>query len=83
MIFLFYVIKKEEEEIRIVFLGGIGIGKSVIVNIIFGSNCFRVLILGLFLIKICLLILFNCFDCNFVIVDIFGIFDLLIINEFI
>lgn len=64
-------------------MGGIGIGKSVIGNIIFGSNLFRVLILGLFLIKICLWKVVNCFGLNFEIVDIFGIFNLLIINEFI
>lgn len=56
-------------------MGCEGLGKSVIVNIIFGINC----IVELFII----LYLYCCFGYNFVIINIFGIFELFIIDEYI
>lgn len=59
-------------------MGCKGLGKSVIVNIIFGRNCVK----G-FLIKMCLYNLNDCFGYDFVIVNIFGIIELFIIDEYI
>lgn len=73
--------KEECEEIWIVLFGRMGIGKSVLGNIILGENVFKFLFLGFFIIKKCLEEFFVWFGYNFVIVDIFGIFDIENINE--
>lgn len=44
----------KENEIRFVFIGKIGLGKSVIGNIIFGIKNFKLFVLGLFIIRKCL-----------------------------
>lgn len=44
----------KEEEIRIVFIGKIGFGKSVIGNIIFGKDKFNFFVVGIFVISKCL-----------------------------
>lgn len=44
----------KEKEIRIVLVGKIGFGKSVMGNIIFGKKKFKLNVLGLFIIKECL-----------------------------
>lgn len=42
------------EEIRIVFFGKMGMGKSVIGNIIFGKMLFELFVLGLLIMSRCL-----------------------------
>lgn len=59
-----------------VFIGKIGLGKSVMGNIIFGEKKFIFFLFGLFVISSCLQKYVYCFGCKIVIVDIFGIFDI-------
>lgn len=49
-----YILDVENnEEIRIVFFGKMGVGKSVFGNIIFGNNVFVLKVLVLFIISCC------------------------------
>lgn len=53
--FFFFIVnkffrKKEYEEVWLVIIGKIGLGKSVIGNIIFGIKCFEFFIFGNFII---------------------------------
>lgn len=73
----------EWDEIRIVFFGRMGNGKSVIGNIILGKKVFKFLVFGLFIIKNCLYELELWFGYNIVVVDILGIFDIMFINKYI
>lgn len=70
-------LKLWNDEIRIVFIGKIGLGKSVIGNIIFGEKLLIFGLLGKFVIIKCLQLFVVCFDYKIFIVDIFGIFDIL------
>lgn len=72
-----------EEEIRLVLLGGIGTGKSATANTILGSNFFRVSTSGSSLSKTCSLKSSNRFGCKLVIVDTPGIFNPSTTNELI
>lgn len=71
----------KEMEIRIVLFGKLGIGKSVIGNIIIGEKSFYLLVFGLFFMRKCLQKCVVCFGCNVFVVDIFGIFDILKNND--
>lgn len=79
-----YILDVENnEEIRIVFFGKMGVGKSVFGNIIFGDNMFVLKVLVLFIISCCVYNLLYWFGYKIVIVDMFGIFDILFENYYI
>lgn len=44
-----------DNEVRIVFFGKIGVGRSVIGNLIFGGKVFELMVLVLFIISCCIL----------------------------
>lgn len=78
MFFIILVFK----ELRVVLFGKIGLGKSVIGNIIVGEKYFKLFCVGFFVIIKCLkYIVENCFGKKIVVVDMFGIFDMEILNE--
>lgn len=58
------------------FFGKIGLGKSVIVNIILGEKKFELMVLGILVICKCKYEFIVRFGWKLVIVDMFGIFDI-------
>lgn len=70
-----------KNEIRIVFIGKIGFGKSVIGNIILNNNYFFFCFLMILIIKMCFMNYVVWFGKKIVFVDILGIFDIDVLND--